>query len=148
MTGNEPYSPLPSGGLMAFTYDITTDRGRVRLLCTDTDVAGGAPAQYFQDDEIDFFLTAMSGSVLRAAAIALLTIAAQEVLLMKRIRLLDLSTDGPAEARALRELADVYQEKATLAEAADAGGTFDYAEMVTDEFTAEERRNKEYLRSG
>ena len=133
---------------MAFTYNVATTRGQVRLLCTDTDVAGGAPAQYFQDDEIDFFLTAMSGSVLRAAAIALLTIAAQEVLLMKRIRLLDLQTDGPAEAEALRALADRYQEKADLAEAADAGGTFDYAEMVVDEFTAEERRNKEYLRSG
>ena len=80
MTGNEPYSPLPSGGLMAFTYDITTDRGRVRLLCTDTDDTIGAPAQYFQDSEIDFFLTAMSSSVLRAAALALYTIAAQEVL--------------------------------------------------------------------
>lgn len=135
---------------MAFTYNsaCVTARDQVRLLCTDTDVAGGAPAQYFQDTEIDFFLTAMSSSVLRAAALALYTIAAQEVLLMKRIRLLDLSTDGPAEAAALRELADVYQEKATLAEAADGGGTFDYAEMVVDEATAEERRNKEYLRSG
>ena len=135
---------------MAFTYNsaCVTARDQVRLLCTDTDVAGGAPAQYFQDTEIDFFLTAMSSSVLRAAALALYTIAAQEVLLMKRIRLLDISTDGPAEATALRALADTYQEKAALAEAADAGGTFDYAEMVTDEATAEERRNKEYLRSG
>ena len=135
---------------MAFNYNpaCATARDQVRLLCTDTDVLGGAPAQYFQDTEIDFFLTAMSSSVLRAAALALYTIAAQEVLLMKRIRLLDISTDGPAEATALRALADTYQEKAALAEAADAGGTFDYAEMVTDEFTAEERRNKEYLRSG
>ena len=135
---------------MAFNYNpaCITARDQVRLLCTDTDVLGGAPAQYFQDTEIDFFLTAMSSSVLRAAALALYTIAAQEVLLMKRIRLLDISTDGPAEATALRALADTYQEKAALAEAADAGGTFDYAEMVTDEATAEERRNKEYLRSG
>ena len=135
---------------MAFTYNsaCVTARDQVRLLCTDTDVAGGADAQYFQDTEIDFFLTAMSSSVLRAAALALYTIAAQEVLLMKRIRLLDISTDGPAEATALRALADTYQEKAALAEAADAGGTFDYAEIVTDEFTAEERIIKEYLRSG
>lgn len=133
---------------MAFTYDITTDRGKVRLLCTDTDVAGGAPAQYFQDAEIDYFLTAMSSNILRAAALALYTIAAQEILLMKRIRLLDLHTDGPAEAAELRALADTYQEKADLAEAAEDAGTFDYAEMVVDEFTAEERRNKEYLRRG
>ena len=133
---------------MAFTYNVATLRGQVRLLCTDTDDSVGAPVQFFQDDEIDFFLTLMTNNVLRAAAMALLTIAAQETLLMKRIKLLDLHTDGPAEARALRELADVYQEKATLAEAAEAGGTFDYAEMVVDSFTARERLAKEALRSG
>ena len=133
---------------MAFTYNVATLRGQVRLLCTDTDVAGGADAQFFQDDEIDFFLTLMANNVLRAAAIALYTIAAQETLLMKKIKLLDLHTDGPAEAAALRALADKYQEKAELAEAAEAGGTFDYAEMVVDVFTARERLAKEALRSG
>lgn len=135
---------------MAFTYDplCPTNRDKVRLLCTDTDVAGGATCQFFQDGEIDTFLTLMTNNVLRAAAIALLTIAAQEVLLLKRIKLLDLHTDGPAEAAALRELAKMYQEKADLAEAAEAGGTFDYAEMVVDVFTARERRDKEALRSG
>lgn len=133
---------------MAFTYNVATDRGKVRLLCTDTDVAGGADAQFFQDDEIQFFLDLMGGNLLRAAAMALLTIAAQETLLMKRIRLLDLHTDGPAEAAALRELADTYQEKADLMEAAEGDGAFDYAEMVYDEFTARERLEKEALRSG
>ena len=135
---------------MGFSYNflVPTNMDRVRLLCTDTDVAGGADAQYFQDEEIDTFLALMGNNVLRAAAMALLTIAAQETLLMKRIKLLDLHTDGPAEARALRELADVYQEKATLAEAAEPGGTFDYAEMVVDPFTARERLAKEALRSG
>jgi hypothetical protein len=142
--------PLPNifGGKMAFTYNVATDRGKVRLLCTDTDEAGGADAQFFQDDEIDVFLDLMGSNILRAAAVALLTIAAQEVLLMKRITLLDLSTDGPAEAAALRELANTYQEKADLAEASEVGGAFDYAEMVVDEFTARERLEKEALRSG
>jgi len=133
---------------MAFTYNVATTRGQVRLLCTDTDVAGGADAQFFQDDEIDFFLTLMGANVLRAAAMALLTIAAQETLLMKRIKLLDLHTDGPAEAAALRELALVYQEKADLVEDAEDGGAFDYSEWVVDHFTARERRDKEALRSG
>jgi len=132
------------GGIMPFMYDVTTDRGKVRLLCTDTD----STYQLFQDVEIDYFLTLMGNNILRAAAMALLTIAAQETLLMKRIRLLDLSTDGPAEAAALRALAESYQEKADLAEAAEVGGTFDYAEMVVDEFTARERLDKEALRSG
>ena len=135
---------------MAFTYDplCPTNRDKVRLLCTDTDVAGGATCQFFQDGEIDTFLSLMSSNVLRAAAMALLTIAAQETLLLKRIKLLDLHTDGPAEAAALRELAAVYQEKADLAEAMEVGGAFDYAEMVVDVFTARERRNKEALRGG
>jgi hypothetical protein len=135
---------------MAFNYNpaCATARDQVRLLCTDTDQAGGADCQFFQDTEIEYFLTLMSNNVLRAAAMALLTIAAQETLLLKRIKLLDLHTDGPAEAKALRELAEVYQEKADLAEAAEAAGTFDYAEMVVDVFTARERRNKEALRSG
>ena len=101
---------------MAFTYNAAcaVAKDQVRLLCTDTDVAGGADAQFFQDTEIEFFLTVMGANVLRAAAMALLTIAAQETLLMKRIRLLDLSTDGPAEAAALKDLALIYQEKADL----------------------------------
>jgi len=102
----------------------------------------------FQDGEIDTFLTLMGSNVLRAAAVALFTIAAQEVLLMKRIKLLELTTDGPAEADALRRLALEYQEKADLAEAAEAGGAFDYAEMVVDEFTYRERLDKEALRGG
>jgi predicted deacylase len=129
---------------VAFTYNIATDRGKVRLLCTDTDAA----YPLFEDDEIDYFFTLMGNNHLRAAAVALLTIAAQETLLMKRIKLLDLHTDGPAEAAALRALAADYQEKADLAEAADVGGTFDYAEMVVDIFTARERIDKEALRSG
>lgn len=129
---------------MAFTYNVATDRGKVRLLCTDTDAA----YPLFEDDEIDYFLVLMSNNHLRAAAVALLTIAAQEVLLMKRIRLLDLQTDGPAEAAALRELAAMYQEKADLQEDATIGGAFDYTELVYDVFTARERLAKEALRSG
>ena len=129
---------------MPFTYNVGTDRGKVRLLCTDTD--GVNPL--FQDDEIDTFLSLMGSNVLRAAAVALFTIAAQEVLLMKRIKLLELTTDGPAEADALRRLALEYQEKADLAEAAEAGGAFDIAELVVDDFTYRERLDKESLRAG
>jgi len=52
---------------MAFNYDITTDRGKVRLLIGDTVDAG----HQFEDDEIDAFLTMASGSILIAAAYAL-----------------------------------------------------------------------------
>ena len=129
---------------MAFTYDVTTDRGRVRLLITDRDAAH----EIFNDDEIDAFLSMMSGNVLRAAAVALFQIAANEVLLLKVIKLLELQTDGASAARALKELAKEYQEKADLAEAGEAGGSFDWAEMVYDDFSYRERLEKEALRAG
>ncbi|KKL78369.1 hypothetical protein LCGC14_2025560 [marine sediment metagenome] len=52
---------------MAFTYDITTNRGKVRLLISDTD----STDYQFEDDEIDAFLTMASGSLLLAASYAL-----------------------------------------------------------------------------
>ena len=52
---------------MAFTYDITTDRGKVRLLISDTNAAD----YQFEDTEIDAFLTMASSSLLLAASYAL-----------------------------------------------------------------------------
>ncbi len=52
---------------MAFTYDITTNRGKVRLLISDTD----STDYHFEDDEIDAFLTMASSSLLLAASYAL-----------------------------------------------------------------------------
>jgi hypothetical protein len=127
-----------------FTYDVTTDRGRVRLLITDRDAAN----EIFNDNEIDAFLALMDNNVFRAAAIALFQIAASEALLLKVIKLLELTTDGARVADSLRGLALEYQEKADLAEAGEVGGAFDYAEMVYDEFSFRERLAKEALRAG
>ena len=52
---------------MAFTYDVTTDRGKVRLLIGDTDAAD----YQFEDAEIDAFLTMASSSLLLAASYAI-----------------------------------------------------------------------------
>ena len=109
---------------MTVTYDPTTNRGKVRLLISDIDTSNAI----FQDADIDAFLAMASGSnVKRAAATALLSIAANEVLVQKRIQLLDLSTDGPAEAVQLRELAKQYRSEAETEELAD---SFGWAEQV------------------
>lgn len=125
----------------AATYDPATDRGRVRLLLGDTAVEDAA-TRIFTDAEIAAFLAMGSGVVELAAARALRAIAASEVYVQKRIKLLDLQTDGPAEAEALRKLADdverVYEE----------GGDFDWAELVYDDFSARERLWNEVLRGG
>ena len=113
---------------MAFTYDLTTDRGQVRLLITDTDHDN----PIFQDNEIDFFIsnTAVDSSndVNLAGAKALETIAASEVLVQKKIKLLDLTTDGPAVAKALRESAVLLREQS------DSESDIDYIEQNLNVF--------------
>lgn len=125
---------------MAFTYDLTTNRGKVRLLITDI-----VAADYcFEDDEIDTFLT-LGVSVYKAAGLGLMTIAINEVLVQKRIRLLDLTTDGPAVAAELNKKAQEYFKLAEEEDLATSGG-FDWAEMVFDQFTYVEKVEKEALR--
>lgn len=126
-----------------FTYVVSTDRGKVRLLIDDRDTAV-QPNQFFQDDEIDAFLALRSGSVLLAAAMALRQMAASEVMVQKRITILDLSTDGPAEATALSALADKLEEMEMMGDGTEA--PFDWAEMVTGDFGGRERIWAQLLR--
>ncbi len=115
---------------MAFTYDLSTDGGQVRLLITDTDLDN----PIFQDNEIDFFLsnTAVDSSndINLAGAKALETIAASEALVQKKIKLLDLTTDGPAVADSLRKAA------ALLREQSDTEGDIDFIEQNLNVFSA------------
>ena len=110
---------------MAFTYDPATDRGRVRLLCRDTVAASAV----YDDGEIDVFLLLGNGQVLLGAAFALENLAANETLVQKRIKLLDLQTDGPAEAASLLALAQRLREQYSVMPA------FDVAQMVVDQST-------------
>jgi hypothetical protein len=127
-----------------FSYDPDTDRGKVRLLIQDTDTSS-RESQFFTDGEIDAFL-AMESGVLTAAALALETMASQQVMVLKVIRLLDLSTDGAAVSRELRERAKSLRELSlTTGDDADA---FDWAEMVVDDWSWEERLYGEALRGG
>jgi len=127
---------------MAFTYDVNADRGKVRLLITDVDKNN----PIFQDDEIDAFLamTQVNGEndIRLAAAQALDTIASSEALVQKRIKLLDLSTDGPAVAKELRERAKELRRQV------DEEFDFDIAEQALDAFSTRELIWKDALRNG
>ena len=131
---------------MAFTYAIGTDRGKVRLLIPDR---SAAPLYMFEDDEIDWFLTAEGSVIKKAAALALETMASDEAYVQKFITLMDLSTTGPAVADALMKRAGLLRAQ-TDAEAEDALGDdeFTYAEWVVNDFSGWERLDKEALRSG
>lgn len=52
---------------MPFTYDATTNRGKVRLLLGDTDTTD-ATKQIFDDAEIDAFLALEDNDIRRAVA--------------------------------------------------------------------------------
>lgn len=125
---------------MAFSYDPTTPRGQVRLLIHDTDV-DNADNQFFQDAEIDAFLTLNGQNVRLAAAQALDSLAADQAMTLKVIRVLDLQTDGAAVARELRQQAHSLRAQAEqgLEDFGDYAGLFDWAEMAIDPFQWRER---------
>lgn len=125
---------------MSFTVDYSTARGKVRLLIGDIDDQN----PIFEDDAIDAFISmALNNDVRRAAAQALMTIAASEVYVQKVIRLLDLSTNGAAVAAELRAQAKALRDEA---DAEEVDGAFDWAEQVYSPAQYVERLWKQRLR--
>jgi hypothetical protein len=96
---------------MAFTFDPTTNRGKVRLLVSDTDDQTAAN-QVFTDAEIDAFLSLEDNEVYAAAAAAAQSMAANASrsaikYIAQKILELDLK-DVPKH---FRELAEEYRER-------------------------------------
>ncbi len=129
---------------MAFTFDLASDVGKVRLLIPDR-VASDI---LFEDEEIEAFLALEAGNVRRAAALALETVAADQALTLKVIKTLDLTTDGASVANALLKRADKLRGQAALDEAAEDGAGFDVAEMTPTVFAFRERILKQGMRNG
>ena len=78
-----------------------------RLLAADT-----ADPPLLADDQYEALLALEHGSARLAAAAALEMIAASEALVAKKVRTQDLSTDGPAVAAELRQLAAAMRARA------------------------------------
>lgn len=104
--------------------DYTTPTGQVRLLIADL-----ATPPLMEDAVLEGYLS-MHGytgeadsierpGIWRAAADALDALATSEVLVSKKIRTQDLSTDGPAVAAELRKQAAALRYKADQADAED-----------------------------
>lgn len=117
------------------SYDVTTDRGRVRLLISDVGGQDGSTF-LFTNPEIDAFLTLRGDDVMLAAALALRTIAGNEAMTAKAIRFLDLQTQGDKVAASLLQLADKYEQQA------DGDVDFDIAEMGVDVFSRRQLLDK------
>lgn len=116
---------------MAFSYSLSTDVGKLRLLIMDTQ----ASAYIFEDEEVSTFLALESASIRRGAALALETMASNDAYVLKRIELLDLKTDGPAVSKELRARAADLRSQADREDAAGEGGAFDIAEWGVDAFS-------------
>ena len=84
-----------------FTYDPTTSIGRVRLIIADRN-----PSEWlFDDAELQAFLDLFEQDIFWASAQALDMIAISDAMIQKRIKLLNLTNDGPTIADQLRQVA-------------------------------------------
>lgn len=84
---------------MAFTYDISTDAGALRLRIADTD----STAYAFEDDEIAYFL-AQGGSVDGGARMAIQVLLTDKARRARRFSVPGMSYDDSAALSELREL--------------------------------------------
>lgn len=123
--------------------DYTTTAGQVRLLISDVDEANPV----LTDPQIDAFLTLEDDNVFRAAALALEAIATSEVLVLKVIRTLDVSTDGAKVADQLMKRAAGLRQRADD-DAASADDDFAIAEFAEQPFGYRQKLWREYLRDG
>lgn len=119
---------------MTWTYDPSTDIGRVRLRVSDTDTT----RRIMDDEEYTAFLAMASGSVTLAAAMALETIAVNEVLCLKVVNLMGaIVTDAASAAKQL--LAQAKTLRAEYAQLGDGGSGFISIELVNGPEMREEK---------
>lgn len=135
-----------------YTYDLASSIGKMRLLIPDNkeyviDANNQVTTTYvFEDEELQVFIDLEDGYIRPGVALALETMASNEVYILKHITLMDLETDGPAVSKELRARAKDLRDQQTQAESRDDGGAFDIAEMVDTSFQARERYRKQWLR--
>ena len=127
---------------MTFVFDLSSDLGKVRLLIPDRQ-----PEEFVFHDADILALLEIEDGVKRATALALETIASDNAMTLKVIRLLDLSTDGAKVSDALLKRAQGLRDQADAEDESGEMG-FDVAEMVYDDFSFREKISKEAERSG
>lgn len=141
---------------MAFTYDLSSSIGQIRLLVPDNQETIACAddtttiAYIYDDSELTAFLTLEGDNVRRAAALALETMASNEVFILKYISLQDntssMATNGPAVSAELRARAKDLRAQALFFEEREDSGAFDWAEMIDTTFQVRERFRKQWLR--
>lgn len=125
---------------MSWTYDPTTDLGKMRLLVSDTDVN----RPIMDDEDLQAFIL-IAGHYWPGAAMALDSIATNEVLTQKVLTIMGTSTDGAKVAKELRARAmQLRKDFKTFGPVTELG--FATAEMPDGAFSREEMLLKQYKR--
>lgn len=114
------------------TYDLSTDVGKLRLLIPDR----SAEEYIFTDSELSTFL-ALEADIRRATALALETLASDNALVLKVIKLMQLSTDGAKTSDALLKRAAILREQAAYEDSATDAG-IEFAQWLLDDFSYRE----------
>jgi hypothetical protein len=133
-------------------YTIDEDLGLITFVTAPGDgelVEISAKTTLLSDDEITDLMGMYSDSdnaVKLAAADCLDIIASSEAMIQKRIKNLELETDGPAVAKSLRDHANTIRK--TLADPMMQESGFDVIEMVYDTPGYVEKVQKDLLRNG
>lgn len=113
---------------MSYSYDLSTDIGKIRLAIPDNIQADAV----FTDEELQVFLD-VEGSWRSAAALALETMASNELLVMKMVEVKDVKVSGSDRAVALLlKRASLLREQDTF------DGSFDVIPIVYDDFSLRE----------
>jgi hypothetical protein len=111
--------------------DYTTPLGQVRLLTADLDETN----PLLSDEVLNGYLSLHTQDPYLAAADALDAMATSEVLLSRKIRTQDLSTDGPAVAAELRKQASYLRGKSLELAAAADPGFFEIVPLFTSAYS-------------
>jgi len=98
---------------MSFTFDTSTNIGKVRTLIGDTDSAN----VILTDEEIQVFLDLRINDIYLSSADALRRMAADKAILEKKIKAGNYEEDPRGMSKTLRELAQTYEETAANAPA-------------------------------
>jgi len=117
---------------MSFTFDTSTNIGKVRTLIGDTD----STSYLLSDEEIQVFLTLESNDLYASAAGCLRSIASSKALLEKVIKAGNYSEDTRGISKALNDLANKYESRSANVPAEGCSEeyltAFNWNEILTD----------------
>jgi len=116
---------------MAFTYDLTTNLGKVRNMIGDATDTG----HILEDADINAFISMVNSDLYKAASLCLYRIAASQALLAKMKKAGDYQEDLRAIAKEVREVAKVYSDMSentpAEAQAESFVNDFSYRDVLT-----------------